>query len=53
MKKIQGVAFPVILAYLWVMMILLGAIVLETFMVYPNAFRDSPRSRNQPGVHVC
>ncbi len=44
MKKIQGVAFPVILAYLWVMMILLGAIVLETFMVYPNIFHDPPRS---------
>ena len=44
MNKIQGVAFPVILAYLWVMMILLGAIVLETFMVYPNIFHDPPRS---------
>jgi hypothetical protein len=44
MKKIQGAAFPVILAYLWVMMILLGAIVLETFMVYPNIFHDPPRS---------
>ena len=44
MKKIQGAAFPVILAYLWVMMILLGAIVLETFMVYPNIFHDPPES---------
>ena len=55
MKKIQGVqpvAFPVILAYLWVMMILLGVIVLETFMVYPNIFHDPPSvSRNRPGVH--
>jgi hypothetical protein len=44
MKKLQGAAFPVTLAYLWVMMILLGAIVLETFMVYPNIFHDPPRS---------
>ena len=39
----ERVAFPVILDYLWVM-ILLGAIVLETFMVYPNIFHDPPRS---------
>ena len=44
MKKTQEVAFPVTLIYLWVMMILLGAIVLETFMVYPNIFHDAPRS---------
>ncbi len=44
MKKTQRVAFPVILVYLWVMMILLGAITLETFMVYPNIFHDPPRS---------
>jgi hypothetical protein len=41
---VQRVAFPVILVYLWTMMILLGAIVLETFMVYPNIFHDPPRS---------
>jgi Domain of unknown function (DUF1772) len=40
----QRLAFWVILAYLWVMMILLGAIVMETFMVYPNVFHDPPRS---------
>ena len=44
MKIIHGVALPVILFYLWVMMILLGAIVLETFMVYPNIFHAPPRS---------
>jgi len=44
MKKLQALAFPVVLAYLWVMMILFGAIVLETFMVYPNVFADPPRS---------
>jgi hypothetical protein len=42
MTKRQGFAFAVILVYLWVMMILLGAIVLETFMVYPNIFHDPP-----------
>ena len=31
-------------AYLWTMMILLGAILLETFMVYPNIFHDPPAS---------
>ena len=44
MKKIQRLAFPVITAYLWVMMVLLGAIVLETFMIYPNVFADPPAS---------
>ena len=43
MKKIQGIAFWVILTYLWVM-ILFGAIVMETFMVYPNIFHDPSRS---------
>jgi hypothetical protein len=40
----QRLAFWVIVTYLWVMMILLGAIVMETFMVYPNVFHDPPRS---------
>ncbi len=44
MKTIQRLAFPVVIAYLWVMMILLGAIVLETFMIYPNVFADPPAS---------
>jgi hypothetical protein len=43
-KKIQSLALPVVTAYLWVMMILLGAIVLETFMIYPNVFSDPPAS---------
>jgi Domain of unknown function (DUF1772) len=43
-EKVQRAAFPVILVYLWTMMILLGAIVLETFMVYPNIFHDPPRT---------
>jgi len=41
---VQRAAFPVILVYLWTMMILLGAVVLETFMVYPNIFHNPPRS---------
>src|SRR3712207_9319888 len=44
MKKIQRLAFPVVTAYLWVMMVLFGAIVLETFMIYPNVFADPPAS---------
>jgi hypothetical protein len=44
-KKIQRLlAFPVVMAYLWVMMVLFGAIVLETFMIYPNVFSDPPES---------
>jgi hypothetical protein len=42
--KRQQIAFAFALMYLWVMMILLGSIVLETFMVYPNVFHDAPRS---------
>lgn len=30
--------------YLWLMMLLLGSIVLETFMVYPNVFHNPPES---------
>jgi hypothetical protein len=43
-KKIQRLAFPIVTAYLWVTMVLFGAIVLETFMVYPNIFADPPES---------
>jgi hypothetical protein len=38
------VAFGATLAYTWIMMILLGAIVLETFMIYPNVFSNPPES---------
>lgn len=44
MKKIQRLALPVVTAYLWVMMVLFGAIVLETFMIYPNVFAAPPES---------
>lgn len=37
-------ALPVLTAYLWLTMTLFGAIVLETFMVYPNVFHDPPAS---------
>ncbi len=38
------IAFAVILIYLWMMVILLGSIILETFMIYPNIFRSVPES---------
>jgi hypothetical protein len=44
MKSIQRLAFPVVTAYLWVMVVRFGAIVLETFMVYPNVVADPPES---------
>ncbi len=42
--KMQRITFAVILAYLWVMLILLGSIILETFMLYPNIFHNPPVS---------
>src|SRR5690625_5361815 len=42
--RLERLALPVTTGYLWVMMILLGAIVLETFMIYPNIFSDPPQS---------
>ena len=41
---LQRLRLPVLTAYLWVMMLLLGAILLETLMVYPNVFADPPES---------
>ncbi len=43
MKK-QQIAFAVILTYLWVMMILLGAVLFDTLVLYPNIFHDPPHS---------
>ena len=40
----QRIRFGIILTYLWIMMILLGSIVMETFLIYPNVFYDPPRS---------
>lgn len=42
--KFKHLTFTIILAYFWVMMILFGSIVLETFMVFPNIFHDPPAS---------
>jgi hypothetical protein len=44
MEKLQRFTLPVVVVYLWTMMILLGAIVLETFMIYPNVFQNPPAS---------
>jgi hypothetical protein len=40
----QRIRVSIIGAYLWITMILLGSIVMETFLVYPNVFHDPPRS---------
>lgn len=42
--KREHLTFAVMLIYLWVMMILFGSIVMETFMIYPNIFQDVPAS---------
>lgn len=43
----QRIKLPVYIAYVWIVMILFGAIVLETFLIYPNAFADPPESLTQ------
>ncbi len=40
----QQIAFALVLGYLWVLMILLGAILFETLILYPNIFHDVPGS---------
>lgn len=40
----QRVRLFVIGSYLWLMMLLLGSLLLETSMVYPNIFRNPPES---------
>ncbi len=42
--KKQQVAFASTMTYLWVTMILFGANVFETLIIYPNIFHDVPRS---------
>ncbi|MEX5265645.1 hypothetical protein E7Z53_03910 [Kocuria salina] len=44
MPTLRRLALPVLIAYLWMTMTLFGAIVLETFMLYPNIFADPPAS---------
>jgi hypothetical protein len=43
MKK-QRIAFVFILTYTWVMMVLLGSILFDTLVLYPNIFHEVPRS---------
>lgn len=42
--KLNTIAFWVLLIYLWAMLIMLGCIALETFMIYPNIFVNPPDS---------
>lgn len=42
--KRQRIAFAFTLIYLWVVMIQLGALVFETFVIYPNIFHNVPQS---------
>lgn len=42
--KRQRLAFALALVYLWVVMIHFGALVFETFVIYPNIFHDVPQS---------
>jgi hypothetical protein len=42
--KKQRIAFAFTLTYLWVMIILLGSILFDTLVLYPNIFHDVPRS---------
>lgn len=44
LHRFELLVLPIATGYLWVMMILFGAIVMETFMVYPNVFSDPPDS---------
>lgn len=41
---LRQLTFACLLVYLWLMMILLGSIALETFMIYPNIFANAPQS---------
>jgi hypothetical protein len=42
--KRQSIVFAFIVVYLWALIILLGATLYETFIIYPNMFHDVPRS---------
>ncbi|MEZ4614764.1 MAG: hypothetical protein R2867_04500 [Caldilineaceae bacterium] len=42
--KRNTLTFGALVIYLWAMMIMLGSIVLETWMIYPNIFANSPDS---------
>lgn len=38
----ERVTFLVLLTFVWTMMLLLGGLAVETFMIYPNIFHDAP-----------
>jgi hypothetical protein len=40
----QHFAFAAIIIFLWTLMIMFGSILFETFIIYPNVFRDVPGS---------
>ncbi len=40
--KMPQITSVILLIYLWVMIILLGSLMLETFMIYPNIFYKAP-----------
>ena len=40
----QHFAFAAIIIFLWTLMIMFGSILFETFIIYPNIFRDVPGS---------
>jgi hypothetical protein len=42
--KTQHIIFAIILAYFWVLVIFLGAIIFDTLILYPNVFHDVSRS---------
>ena len=42
--KNKQIAFAFILTYLWVLMILLGGILFDALILYPDIFHDVPRS---------
>jgi hypothetical protein len=42
--RLPRVSLLIVGGYVWLMMILFGSVVLETFMVYPNIFHDPPAS---------
>lgn len=42
--KRESIGFVFSMIHVWVVMILLGAILCETLMIYPNIFHDIPHS---------
>jgi len=42
--KKQRITFAFTMTYLWVMMVLLGSIMFDTLVLYPDIFHDVPRS---------